>query len=150
MKKIRERAAHSERQRDLSKEYQVSPGTMSLVVNRKRRQHVGLLFLVCCLPFLCGCKLFKHFVYVRPLMPVIEHPRKPRLKPLTKAELADVSPLVLEALQKRDARLKDYALRYTAVVEMYNEWAREQNEKSGYGRMLIQAEEGYDGDSGSD
>lgn len=76
----------------------------------------------------CGSRV----VYVQPLLPILSHPERPVLERVAPAELAAVSPEVKSRLLSRDAALKDYADRYRAVVDEYNAWAREQNERSGF------------------
>ena len=101
------------------------------------RRLILTTFLVIAVGTSSGCNLFSHFVYVKPLMPIIEHPRKPRLEEMTSEELQGVDESTVKKLQKRDAQLKDHAERYRRVVTKYNEWADEQNEKSGYGRTTV-------------
>ena len=76
----------------------------------------------------CGTRV----VYVQPLLPILPHPARPQLERIAPAELAAVSPEVKARLLQRDTVLKDYADRYRAVVNDYNAWAREQNERSGF------------------
>ncbi len=76
----------------------------------------------------CGTRV----VYVQPLLPILPHPERPQLERIAPAELAAVSPEVKARLLQRDTVLKDYADRYRAVVNDYNAWAREQNERSGF------------------
>lgn len=105
------------------------------------RRLILTMFLVIALGTSSGCSLFSHFVYVKPLMPVITHPKKPVLEKMTSEDLKGLDAEAVKKLQKRDAQLKDHAERYRRVVERYNAWADEQNEKSGYGRTTIRIEE---------
>ena len=92
----------------------------------------GLLVAVAAVAMV-GCSAF-HASHTGPLLPILPHPPAPRLAHVSAAELGSVSPETAARLLSRDAAIKHRLRRYHDVVETYNAWAHQQNQRNGYER----------------
>jgi len=74
-----------------------------------------------------GCSWFTHYVYVHPRYPVIVEVEKPKLRKVSRIELAPLTSDVREKIRYNIKELMLYGKRQQVAISKYNEFANDKN-----------------------